>query len=85
MFKAIQTDPGPVTTDTPHSASDAELHDKTGDDDQDDDRDQNIQEDDRPNEDVHDEDLTWSPQVIEEAYNKLKKDNNSVKSQENPR
>ena len=40
---------------------------------------------DMANEDLSEEDPTWSPQEIDEAYKKLSEDDDSVDTHENPR
>ena len=59
-----------------------ELEGETEDDDQDMEGDEDY---DMANEDLSEEDPTWSPQEIDEAYKKLSEDDDSVDTHENPR
>ncbi|CAH3196502.1 unnamed protein product [Porites evermanni] len=69
---AIQTDPWPVTNET-----ELGLEDES--------EDEQEMQDDAYEEFECDEDPTWSPEEIEDAYKKLKEDDDSVKTHQNPR
>lgn len=73
----MQTDP--VTDDTPPSASceDPTNEIENGDDD--------MQDEEMPNEELEDQDPTWSPEEIDEAYKNLNDDDDSAKTCDNPR
>ncbi|CAH3182563.1 unnamed protein product [Porites lobata] len=69
---AIQTDPWPVTNET-----ELGLEDES--------EDEQEMQDDAYEEFECDGDPTWSPEGIEDAYKKLKEDDDSVKTHQNPR
>ena len=75
----MQTDP--VTddppADTPLKESCAEKTDNRDDGD--------MEEDEMVNDELYDEDPTWSPEEIDEAYQNLHDDDDSVETSDNPR